>query len=176
MCRKRKRFSVTEQIGPCRLGEEDKGWIRVSKELRGGIKNRAFVKLCANGRSVRCQIRGTEAGEVRVLMSEYYREQLLGQEELPKEAIHICGEEGRWLSRLRSHGSHPDAVVRAAFGLGLLSISLGLVALVVAAFPSALSHLFGGDALVGASATAATLVLCVIATVLCIFGCAALFR
>jgi hypothetical protein len=176
MCRKRKRFSVSVRIGPCRPGEEDKGWIRVSKELRGGIKNRAFAKLCANGRSVRCQIRGTAVGEESVLMSEYYREQLLGQEELPKEAVHVCGEEGRWLSRLLAHASHPDAVARAAFGLGLLSVSLALFALAATAFPSALGHLFTVDALVRAPATAASVLLYAIATALCIYACGALLR
>ena len=50
------------------------GYIRISENLRCGIRNGDYIKLTTNSRTIYCQVRGTPNNTNLVKISEWYRE------------------------------------------------------------------------------------------------------
>src|SRR4030042_1356615 len=119
-----------------RASSEDvnKGWIRISKELRSGISSRAYVEVEANNRRIWCQVLGTPGEDGCVKMSEWYRE-LLGWTDLPTENAHLKLKEVGFEGRIKAWHSHPDDVVPVGIGLGFMSVGLGALGFFATFFP-----------------------------------------
>ncbi len=132
MCwwKNKKVLQLKSQILLANKNDERKGWIRVSKNLRGIISDRAYVKVKVYKRKVYCQIRGTPKKEGRIEINEWYRN-ALGWTDPPKEA-ELSIEEVGFLGRLHAFSSHPDDIVRIGIALGTLSVGLGLLSVVMA--------------------------------------------
>jgi hypothetical protein len=129
----KKVLRLKSQIFVARKDDERKGWIRVSKNLRGIISDRAYVKVKVYKRKVYCQIRGTPNREGRIEINEWYRN-ALGWTDPPKE-VELSIEEVGLLGRLHAFSSHPDDIVRVGIALGTLSVGLGLLSIIMALLP-----------------------------------------
>ena len=111
------------------------GWIRISEDLRGNINSGVYVQVKANNQTIYCQVRGTpkEFGIVR--MNEWYRT-LLGWpgDNPPTEEIEFTIQETGLRGKMKALTTHPSDITRVSFGLGLISISLGLLSVLQASF------------------------------------------
>lgn len=119
-----------------------KGWIRVSEKTRGYIPSASYVRIKANGRTIYCQIRGTNKGEGLIEINEWYRS-LLGWDNTPESADFEFKQVGL-SGRLHALSMHPDDIVRIGTGLGLLSVGLGLLSVFFTTVSASIS-LFGGE-------------------------------
>lgn len=106
--------------------DEHKGWIRISEELRGGIENESYIKVCGNGRTIFTQVRGTPRDtKIIIRMNEYYRNKLGWSK--PPGTVRISIKKVRILGKMTAISSHPDSIVRIGFGLGCISVGLGFL-------------------------------------------------
>lgn len=112
----------------------NKGWIRISKGLRGGISSRAYVEVEANDRRIWCQVLGTPGEDGCVKMGEWYRE-LLGWTDLPTENVRLKLREVGLRGKIEAWRSHPDDVVHVGIGLGFMSVGLGALGFSIAFVP-----------------------------------------
>jgi len=119
-----------------KASQEDvnRGWIRISEELRGGISSRAYVEVEANNRKIWCQVLGTPGEHGCVKMSEWYRE-FLGWTELPVENVHLTLREVGRGCMIKAWSYHPDDIVRVGICLGFISMALGLLSCIFAFVP-----------------------------------------
>ncbi|MBA7689570.1 hypothetical protein ES703_98078 [subsurface metagenome] len=117
------------RIELAREGDALQGWVRVPEGMRGGIPNKAFVKIQTHNRAIFCQIHGSLSTENIIEMNEHYRDLLAikGGQELDLDII-----PQKWvLSKMRALSMHPQHLVRLGFGFSLISVDIGIVALII---------------------------------------------
>lgn len=135
----RKQIDFKSKISNSKESDIHKPWIRVSEDLRDGIRSGSYVQIEANGRRAYCQIRGTQGEKGRVEINEWYRN-ILGWPELPGEVV-LKIKEADILGKIRAWKSHPDDIVRIGIGLGAIGIGLGLLSIVISTFPPSITAL-----------------------------------
>lgn len=121
----RQEIKIKAPLLPAKREDEHKGWIRISEDLRDGISNGSYIRVCGNSKAVFCQVRGTpkETGVIR--MNEYYRN-MLGWNKPPK-TVRVIIKGTRILGKMTAISSHPDSIVRMGFGLGCIGVGLGFL-------------------------------------------------
>jgi len=139
----KKVIKLKSPISLANKDDEHKGWIRVSENLRKGIRNGAYVKIEAYKRKAYCQIRGTPKKEGRIEINEWYRNALGWTD--PPEGIELIIKEVGLSGRLHAFSSHPDDIVRIGVGLGIISVGLGLLSVVMASLPPSIRLMASGN-------------------------------
>jgi len=125
------------EIRPCLAEEFLQGWVRIPEEFRGGIDSPSFAKIKVNGKTIFCQIRGSDKHENCVEMSEYYRMRLrleVGQK------VDMTITRLDWIGgKFRAIAMHPDHMVRFGFGFSSAGLTLGLMGFIPVMLKAALS-------------------------------------
>lgn len=137
LLRRRNRNVIRIEAPLLKASREDgyKGWIRISEQLRGGIKNESYIKVRGNDKELFCQVRGTP-GEVEIItMNEHYRNRL-GWDIPPSDKVSITIERANFWGKVTAISSHPDSIVRVGFGLGCIGVGLGFIGWLYAVLPS----------------------------------------
>ena len=112
------------------------GWVRVPEGTRGGIQNKSFVKIQTQNQAIFCQISGTRLTGNIIQMNEYYRD-LLSLKEGQVLDLDITPQ--KWIfSKIRALSMHPQHLVRLGFGFSLISVAIGIVALIISLLPIAI--------------------------------------
>ncbi|MFA5056118.1 MAG: hypothetical protein WC562_08110 [Dehalococcoidia bacterium] len=124
---------IKAHIFPSTLDDMHKGWIRISDDLRDevGIQYLSYVRFHANNRRVYCQVRGTPGKQGRIEINEWYRK-ALGWDDPPLEEVEVNIEPVSIMRRITVLSYHPDDAVRIGVALGLISVGLGLLAVMAA--------------------------------------------
>ena len=129
---------IEASLYPTRQEDIDKGWVRISEDIRKGIENRSYIKLSSNGKEIFCQVRGTPGKSGIIEINMYYREKLdLNDTQC---TVKFSIEKAAFWGKIEALSSHPDSIVRIAFGLGSISVGLGCLSVVIAVFPIILRH------------------------------------
>lgn len=116
-----------------------RGWVRIPRNIRGGIENGSFVKMKANRKSVFCQVRGTTYDGNAIEINEHFRN-LLGVE--VGQEIDLKVTKIEWIfGKLRAVAMHPEHMVRFGIGFSFLGVLLGCIGLVTAILPSAIQQI-----------------------------------
>jgi len=133
-------FIIKGKLVPASAADIDKGWIRISHDLRRGLPERCYVRVSVGKRKVLCQIRGTP-GKQGVIKVDYHYRRMLSLSIRKKNAT-LRIKRVSFLGRLGALASHPDDVVRNGIALGLLSVGLGALAATVGTFGVSLKCVF----------------------------------
>ena len=106
---------------------------RIAEGHRGGVKESTICAISANGRSVLLEVRGLESDTNEIIRLDDRTRVALGVELGVRYWFAI--RPVSWLGQFRWAWNASDPTARIAARLGLLSLFLGIVALLVAAAP-----------------------------------------
>jgi len=127
---KSEKITITAPVRFSSPEDQHKGWIRISEDIRGSIDSGSYVKLQGNNKTIYCQVRGTPRRRGTIQVNEYFRLKF-GWENHPNQVEVILEKVGFW-GKLKAISSHPDSIVRIGFGLGCISVGLGLLSMLFA--------------------------------------------
>ena len=169
-----KQIKLKSRVSSSKEIDTHSPWIRVSDDLRGGIRNGTYIQINANGKKAYSQIRGIQGEKGRVEMNEWYRN-ILGWDDLPGEVeLHI--KEADMLGKIRAWKSHPDDIVRIGIGLGMIGIGLGLLSIDLTLFPPSITALIMRDYLLGTIGMVAACIFALLTAFILGVGISATFK
>jgi len=129
------------EIRRCSAEDFLQGWVRIPKEVRGrgNIPNRSFARIKVNGKTIFCQIRGSDKHENCVEMGDHYRT-LLDLE--PGQKVDMTITRLDWVGgKLRTIAMHPNHMMRFGFGFSCAGLTIALIGLITFLLEAALSSM-----------------------------------
>jgi len=127
-------------IKPATKEDALQGWVRIPENLRGGIPNRSFAKIRTNSKTIFCQVCGTSSTGCIAEINEHYRDLL---DIKAGQVLDLDVTPITWFfSKFRALQMHPQHLVRFGFGFSMIGLAVGLLALIIAILPPAIS-IFG---------------------------------
>lgn len=130
-----------------RLDKEEvyRGWVRIAEQHRKDLRGReipeaSVVELEHEGRTLLAVVRGLVGVDDPVIkLDEISRKQLAIEGEIGREADFVLKRAGA-LKAFWFHWNHPEPTNRFAMRMAILSVAVGLLALIASALQQCLQH------------------------------------